>query len=48
MLLGASLSNGPSWDALPRTTCGGIVLCKMLLMPVVALGLGAALAAAVR
>jgi len=47
MLLGASLSNGPSWDALPRATCGGIVLCKMFAMPAVALALGAALSAAV-
>ena len=48
MLLGASLSNGPSWHAVPRPTVVGIVLSKLLLMPIVALILGAALRSIVR
>lgn len=40
MLLGASLSNGPKWSALPRETAAGIVLSKLLLMPLAALVLG--------
>ena len=48
MLLGASLSNGPSWHAVPPPTVVGIVLSKLLLMPIVALILGAALRSIVR
>lgn len=47
MLLGASLSKGPTWRAVPPRVVTGIVLCKLAIMPTVALGLVALLTAMV-
>lgn len=47
MLLGASLSKGPDWHAVPLKTVAGIVLSKLFFMPLAALVMGAALRATV-
>lgn len=43
MLLGASLSKGPTWRAVPTRVVTGVVLSKLAVMPAAALALGALL-----
>ena len=47
MLLGASLSKGPTWHAVRRSTIAGVVLCKLVVLPLIALLLVGALSSAV-
>ena len=37
MLLGASLSHGPTWSAVPKRVVAGVVLTKLALLPLAAL-----------
>lgn len=39
VLLGNALSRGPKWDAVPKLTNAGILLGKMVVMPVLAVGI---------
>lgn len=43
LILGASLQKGPEWGSIHRQTLLGVVLCKLLLMPIIALAAVAAL-----
>ena len=47
MLLGASLANGPTWRAVGRPTVAGVVLCKLLVLPLSGLCLVSALGSVV-
>lgn len=48
MLLGASLSKGPTWRVVPRRVVVGVVLTKLAFLPVVALAVCALMARLVR